>query len=125
MPPRQLAGAYRTHQKRVEELRQVEADADALVGHAAEFERWRPLAARLTDALEAYPDFEELTDYHRTLTTELNDKGRALLAQDQGWDEALSAVLRRAVLHAQELERERAERERAERLAAELAAAEA
>ncbi len=128
MTPRQLAGAYRNHQKRVEELRQVEADADALVGHASEFERWRPLAARLTDALEAYPDFDELADYHRTLTSELNDKGRQLLAQDEGWDEALSAVLRRAVIHAQELERERAEqaeRERAERLAAERTAEEA
>jgi len=87
-----------------------------------EFERWRPIARRLTDGLARYPEFEELADYHQTLTTELTSKGRDLLLQDQGWDEALVAVLGRAEEHRLELERARAEQERQQRLAAEQAA---
>ncbi len=119
MTPRQLAAAYMAHQKRVADLRQAEADADQLASHAAEFERWRPLAARLEGALAAYPDYEELADYHRTLAGELSSKGRDLLLQDQGWDEALSAVIRRAETQRQEMERAAAEQARLERLAAE------
>jgi len=122
MTPRQLAGAYQAHQKRVADLRQVEADADQLAVHAVEFERWRPLAARLEGGLARYPEYEELADYHQTLTSELGSKGRDLLLQDQGWDEALTAVLQRAEQHRVELERARAEQARLARLAAEEAA---
>ena len=122
MTPRQLAGAYQAHQKRMADLRQVEADADQLALHAVEFERWRPIATRLTQGLARYPEYEELADYHQTLTGELGSKGRDLLLQDQGWDEALSAVLQRAEQHRVELERARAEQERLARLAAEEAA---
>ena len=118
MTPRQLAGAYQAHQNRVTELHEMEGDADALAGHAFEFERWRPLLTRLTDSLAAYPQYEELADYHQTLAAELAAKGRDMLLQDQGWEEALTAVLQRAEVHRQELERAAAERERLERLAA-------
>ncbi|MFA5551501.1 MAG: DNA translocase FtsK [Trueperaceae bacterium] len=123
MTPRQLAGAYQAHQNRVTELHEMEGDADALAGHALEFERWRPLLSRLTAGVAAYPQYEELADYHQTLAAELGSKGRDMLLQDQGWDEALTAVLQRAEVHRQELERAAAEQERLERQAAAEAAA--
>lgn len=123
MTPRQLASAYQGHQQRVNELRQVETDADLLADNAVEFELWRPLAARLQAALTTYPAYEELADYHRTLAEELHAKGRQLLAQHQGWHEALTAVLERAELHRQELERQAAEEERRARLEAAAEAA--
>jgi S-DNA-T family DNA segregation ATPase FtsK/SpoIIIE len=120
MTPRQLAAAYQAHRQRVQELQQIEADADQLLVHAGELTRWRPLMAQLARGLADYPEYEELADYHRTLQTELDGKGRDLLLQDEGWSNALAMVLTRAEQHRQEQEAARLEYERQEHQRQEL-----
>ncbi len=114
MVPRQLAQAYKAHQARLLEIRDIETDAAALLEHAEQFEAWRPLIGRLGEALTDYPQHEELADYNATLAKELSDKDRDLLLQDVGWSDALTAVVQRAERdHQLALEEQRKAQERA------------
>lgn len=125
MSPRQLAGASQAHHKRLAELRALEAEAEGLEAASARFDGWRPLMADLQEALVSYPEHPLLLDFHATLASELDTKGRRLLGEVAHVREALEAVARRAAADAEEAAvKEAADRQAAELLAAERAAAE-
>jgi len=102
MAPRRLVEASLAHARRVEALRELEAEADRLALDAELLEPWRELVAALAEVRQGEP-VDEVEDYDATLAGELDAKGREVLSQLEGWRAALAAVARRA-------EAERAER---------------
>ncbi len=95
MAPRDLAQASRSHTARVEELRNLEGEADRLSLDAEALEPWRDLLTDLGEVM-AGPPVEEVIDYDATLAGEFDTKGREVLTQLEGWRAALAAVAQRA-----------------------------
>lgn len=92
MRPRELARASQAHHGRSAQYKKVAAGQAGLEQDTDRLEPWRELNADLAGLLGAYPQSEELEDYSQTLTTELQEKGRVVLGQLGGWQQALQAV---------------------------------
>ncbi len=118
MSPRQLAGASQGHQRRLAELRAMEAEAEALEAVVTRFGGWRPLLAELGATLEVHQAHPLVADFHSTLASEIESQGRKLLGEREHVLAALRAVTQRAELDAEAAALRAAE----ERQAAEAAA---
>jgi len=119
MSPRQLAGASRGHQRRLAELRAMEAEAEALEAVTARFDGWRPVLEELDATLAAHHAHPLVADFHATLAAEIDAQGRRLLGDRDHVLAALRAVAHRAALDAEAAAVRAAE----ERQAAAMAAA--
>ncbi len=91
MRPRDLVKASDEHNKRVELYRHFAADAAALETYADTLEPWRSLVGKHA-RLRAEFSAEELADYGETLAKELRSKGREVLVQLAGWQQALDSA---------------------------------
>lgn len=94
--PRALIKLFEQHQQRQQEYQQILAARRQLEQESDLLSSWRELVARLLTLSRELPASSELLELSETLTTELREKGRPVLAQLAGWQAALAAVAERA-----------------------------
>lgn len=94
--PKALMKAFEKHQQRQHAYQQVLASRERLEQEADLLTGWRQLLARLAALSRQFPTAAELLELSETITGELRDKGRPVLAQLAGWQAALEAVAGRA-----------------------------
>ncbi len=90
--PRDLMVALQAHGERVQTLRAIESDAAALQDDVDRLDGWRGLLDGLVRVKLDHPEDAEVTDLDEELAGALRARGRAELAQLEGWSAALAAV---------------------------------
>jgi S-DNA-T family DNA segregation ATPase FtsK/SpoIIIE len=90
--PQTLLRVHDKHHKRLHNYQHIADDAAHLEELAGVLESWRTLSSDYAVLSQVFPDHEELADYGQTLAKELRDKGRKVLADLPGWQQALTSV---------------------------------
>ena len=90
--PRDLAPIVEAHGERVQQLQGVEADARALAIDTGYLDPWRALLEASLRSAERYPADEDLASWDADLAAALRRGGRAALADQPAWAEALQAA---------------------------------
>jgi S-DNA-T family DNA segregation ATPase FtsK/SpoIIIE len=90
--PQTLLKIHDKHHKRLNTFQHIADDAAHLEELAGVLESWRTLSSDYAVLSQVFPDHEELADYGQTLAKELREKGRKVLADLAGWQQALQSV---------------------------------
>jgi DNA segregation ATPase FtsK/SpoIIIE, S-DNA-T family len=90
--PRDLAPIVEAHAERLVQLQGVEGDARTLAHDTGHLDAWRALLEASLRTAERYPEDEDIASWDADLTAALRRAGRAALADQPAWSEALQAA---------------------------------